>query len=426
VPKSWRPERRRLARIYNASVHRRICFFALAQIGIVLFSANAAQATEDPPWTKAHNLETAGNIRGAWDEMQKTLALDAKNADYLAYTGHLEFSLNEFDASLQHAQAALAIKNEPWYTVLAARAAQSGGRFDLSLGLAKKAELFGIKTLGEANYQTVQDIIADFEGWNVKIDWQIAPDKFLADGKNFSVLLAVPQKDLPYQTTRIELSAGEILQDLDLRGNRHLKIRLLKKEPLFLTTYVTRKAQNLFQKLEEASKQPSLPIPDDLKDFLKSSEKVNLEGETLQKVAKTLKVENRIQTVRAILQWMQEKLSYKVSTFSNAEEVVVRGYGECWAWSSVFTALARLSGIPARNVWGPTNYPGFALPGHLKGHTWAEFFDPQLGWVPIEPQYPLQLGLLPHHYIRVSHSDPELGWGPVMNLPDMMKFEVLK
>lgn len=407
-------------------MHRLIFFFALANIGIGIFSASSAQSTEVHPWTKAHNLETAGNIKGALVEMQKALLLDSKNADYLAYMGHLEFLLNDFDTSLQHAQAALAIKNEPWYMVLATRAAHLGGRFDLSLGLAKKAELFGVKTLGEANYRTVQEIIADHEGWNVKIHWHIAPDKFVADGKSFSVLLAVPPKDLPYQITRIELSGGEILQDIELRGNRHLKIRRPDKGPILLTTYVIRKAQNIFQKIDEASKQPSLPIPDHLQDFMKSSEKVNLEGATLQKIAKTLKKENRIQTVRSILQWMQEELSYKVSTFSNAEEVVVRGYGECWAWSSVFTALARLSGIPARNAWGPTNYPGFASPGHLKGHTWAEFFDPRLGWVPIEPQYPRQLGLLPHHYIRVSHSDPELGWGPVMNLPDTMKFEVLK
>ncbi|HEY5999686.1 MAG TPA: transglutaminase domain-containing protein [bacterium] len=59
--------------------------------------------------------------------------------------------------------------------------------------------------------------------------------------------------------------------------------------------------------------------------------------------------------------------------------------GKCADISSVFVALARATGVPAREVFGlRLGQPGETdvTDGH---HCWAEFYLPGTGWVPVDP-----------------------------------------
>jgi transglutaminase-like putative cysteine protease len=59
--------------------------------------------------------------------------------------------------------------------------------------------------------------------------------------------------------------------------------------------------------------------------------------------------------------------------------------GKCGDIHSVYTALARVSGVPAREVWG------IRIPGGKSGdmtkaqHCWAEWYSPGYGWVVVDP-----------------------------------------
>lgn len=55
--------------------------------------------------------------------------------------------------------------------------------------------------------------------------------------------------------------------------------------------------------------------------------------------------------------------------------------GDSYAYSILFTAMARKAGIPARPV------AGFYVPEDHKTvrHFWAEFFIPGIGWIPVDP-----------------------------------------
>jgi len=59
--------------------------------------------------------------------------------------------------------------------------------------------------------------------------------------------------------------------------------------------------------------------------------------------------------------------------------------GKCADISSVFVALARAAGVPAREVFGLRLPPGEE--GEITGwqHCWAEFYLPGTGWVPVDP-----------------------------------------
>jgi transglutaminase-like putative cysteine protease len=58
--------------------------------------------------------------------------------------------------------------------------------------------------------------------------------------------------------------------------------------------------------------------------------------------------------------------------------------GNCTDFHSVFISMARSLGIPARFEIGfpiPANKNSGDIPGY---HCWAEFYDPQYGWVPVD------------------------------------------
>ena len=58
--------------------------------------------------------------------------------------------------------------------------------------------------------------------------------------------------------------------------------------------------------------------------------------------------------------------------------------GNCTDFHSLFIAMARSQGIPARFEIGfplPSDKTSSEIPGY---HCWAEFFDPQSGWVPVD------------------------------------------
>jgi hypothetical protein len=58
--------------------------------------------------------------------------------------------------------------------------------------------------------------------------------------------------------------------------------------------------------------------------------------------------------------------------------------GNCTDFHSLFMAMARSQGIPARFEIGfplPPDKHTLEIPGY---HCWAEFFDPQHGWIPID------------------------------------------
>ena len=58
--------------------------------------------------------------------------------------------------------------------------------------------------------------------------------------------------------------------------------------------------------------------------------------------------------------------------------------GNCTDFHSLFIAMARSQGIPARFEIG-FSVPADKSSGEIAGyHCWAEFFNPQNGWVPVD------------------------------------------
>ena len=93
-------------------------------------------------------------------------------------------------------------------------------------------------------------------------------------------------------------------------------------------------------------------------------------------------------TARAIYDWVVDNVEYKkVGTgWGNGDTFWAcnERYGNCTDFHSLFIALARSEGIPARFEMG-FPVPDDREAGEIGGyHCWVQFYLPERGWVPID------------------------------------------
>lgn len=99
--------------------------------------------------------------------------------------------------------------------------------------------------------------------------------------------------------------------------------------------------------------------------------------------------ENHIEKTRAIYDWIVENMYRDPATkgcgLGDVGKLLMKLGGKCADIHSVFVALARSAGIPAREVFG------IRLPKGSEGemtkaqHCWAEWYLPGHGWVVVDP-----------------------------------------
>jgi len=95
-----------------------------------------------------------------------------------------------------------------------------------------------------------------------------------------------------------------------------------------------------------------------------------------------------IDKARAIYDYVFKNVSYDktIPGWGNGdtERVCLLKAGNCTDFHSLFISLARASGIPAKFVMG-VPLSNDKKEGEILGyHCWAEFYDEQLGWVPVD------------------------------------------
>ncbi len=123
--------------------------------------------------------------------------------------------------------------------------------------------------------------------------------------------------------------------------------------------------------------------------YLGSQSRIPLKGR-ISKIAKRaaegLRLES--QKIRAFYDYVYENMSYKKEGEGwgkgDAIWACTAKYGNCTDFHSLLIGLARSERIPARFIIGypiPQGKPSGELPGY---HCWAEVFDAQRGWMPID------------------------------------------
>jgi len=106
---------------------------------------------------------------------------------------------------------------------------------------------------------------------------------------------------------------------------------------------------------------------------------------------------SQIQLLKEIMNYTLKKMTPKITDDeSTALTALQQGYGDCWEYSAIFTALCRAHGIPARIII--SDWPD----NEASGHAIVEVFVDDLGWVPFDPVN------IDTHYTTFNEIDTDL------------------
>lgn len=251
------------------------------------------------------------------------------------------------------------------------------------------------------------------------LTWKLNPEKMHTPSRE--IYVAVPTVETPYQSVAYELVNVHSHREIHIDGNLVLAVRPRRNEIFKLKVKMTARPHDYRKTIEART---SEPLPREVEPFLRSSgTRIKPGSRALSKVAETLKDPDDVATVNNTLNWIKENIRYQWPHKHKGpvDEVVERGFGCCGCISELFVGLCRANGIPARclRVGFKAQY---SKPGELCGHTDAEVYIRGAGWIPVHPQHPGSLGLLPDKWFKWYHygtwsEDPKLTMSEYISPP---------
>ena len=216
----------------------------------------------------------------------------------------------------------------------------------------------------------------------------------------------VPHKDegqfvMSYETSPDPIQKGNVLQ-----------FRWTNPDETLLDFWVYTRVRRTSQAtlVREKNRFPIPEIPLELLKYTEPSATIDSDHPSIKELAKELSQGENDQFVIAskFALWVRDHVEYNLSTLTaevsqKSSWVLENRQGVCDEITTLYIALLRAVGIPARFVTGVsyTNSPLF--PDQWGPHGWAEVYFPSVGWVPFDPTYG-QLGFVDPSHIKVSDS----------------------
>lgn len=139
-----------------------------------------------------------------------------------------------------------------------------------------------------------------------------------------------------------------------------------------------------------------IPIP--LRAYLKPSPLIECNDPKIRALAKTIGVDEPTawKQVEAVYDWVRNEITYKNGHLKGALAALRDKTGDCEELTSLFIAICRAKGIPARTVWVP-------------GHCYPEFYlidkNGKGVWFPCQAAGTRAFGEMPETYIILQKGD---------------------
>jgi len=156
-------------------------------------------------------------------------------------------------------------------------------------------------------------------------------------------------------------------------------------ERKLIYSFTARRKEVLNKDLRDAGK----PGPQDMKEYLdlawlgKTEQRIRDEAARITAGKKTT-----LDKARAIYEWVVDNMrrdpDAKACGLCDVERLLSERMGKCADVHTVFVALCRAAGIPARDLWGIRMLKEKEGDMTKKQHCWAEFYLPGSGWVPVD------------------------------------------
>lgn len=215
----------------------------------------------------------------------------------------------------------------------------------------------------------------------------------------------VPSTGFPYQSSIYKLINATLIKTEIRNGTDLIYIKPTGKSEVLITCTITKKTYSYFNEIKNKGTDKNYSV--EIKKYLESSDRFNLNSEVIKTTARLLKGTTDIETINNILNWLNTTKTYRAipPIWTTVDDLIKSKTVECGTASITVIALSRACGIPARQVWGPIEAGrDFSPENYLKGHAWFEFYLQNVGWIPVEQFDKNSVGLLPASYIRMMTS----------------------
>lgn len=208
------------------------------------------------------------------------------------------------------------------------------------------------------------------------------------EGKTVRVWLPIPQTDKYQEVSKLQFAADEaqIQMTVDEEGNQILYLEwngdaAPENRKATVSFHVTRTEILRPELLEEGE------IGEEFAPYLEASGTVPVDGEVKELADEiTAGEENVLGKTRAIYDWIIANMNRDNDVIGcglgEVETLLTSLAGKCTDIHSVFVALCRAAGIPARETFG-VRMNADDITGNQ--HCWTEFYLPGTGWVIADP-----------------------------------------
>ncbi len=214
----------------------------------------------------------------------------------------------------------------------------------------------------------------------------------------------------PYEDFDQEVISLETFPDAKIEGNAMLFAWDNPKGKVSFGYDAKIKTGNHIAKIKEKIKFPILEIPKEIEQFTKPSEIIDSDDEDVRGYASELAEgeDDLYVVVNKIAEWTKYNIEYNLSTLTaevsqKASWVMDNRKGVCDELTSLFIAMLRSLGIPAKFVSGVAYTNSELFDENWGSHGWAEVYFPGYGWVPYDVTYG-QFAYLDPTHVKLKES----------------------
>ena len=170
------------------------------------------------------------------------------------------------------------------------------------------------------------------------------------------------------------------------------------------------RTKNHIVEIKEKIPFPIRDLADDLKQYIMPSEIIDSNDEDITGFAAEIAEgeDDLYEVVHKLAEWTKSNVKYDLSTLTEkvsqkASWVLDYRKGVCDELTSLFIAMLRSLGIPAKFVSGVAYTESELFPENWGSHGWAEVYFPGYGWVPYDVTYG-QFGYIDPTHVKLKES----------------------
>jgi transglutaminase-like putative cysteine protease len=263
--------------------------------------------------------------------------------------------------------------------------------------------LFNVVHAQEDDLQNRQNLIIDID---VSSEAMITPKS-----SDYSVkYIKVNLSHFPYESFNQEVTSFDTNPDAAIENNALLFDWDNPQGQISFGYNTQIKTNNNIITIKEKIPFPLLNIPKNIKQYTEVSETIDSNDEEIIKLAsKLVEGEDDLYVViYKIAEWTKNNIEYDLSTLTaevsqKASWVLTNKQGVCDELTSLFIAMLRSVGIPAKFISGIAYTSSPLFPENWGSHGWAEVYFPDYGWVPYDVTYG-QFGYIDPTHVKLKES----------------------